>query len=201
LLLQAGEAKQQFSDANELQKVAGNVEAVRLCAPFRQGTCAPAPRGGQVRSLNDNFVGYLVGSSAAVKLVALYQFQPKSVVAVLPIKGVYEIAIRVKDLARAEAFYKDVLGLTEGLRDDRRNWLFLYAGAGMVVLQEDKGEWPTQHFAFAVTENDINRAAQILKDHGVAVSEPVYHEWMKSVSVYFDDPDGHALELLALSTS
>ena len=121
----------------------------------------------------------------------------------LPIKGVYEIAIRVKDLARAEAFYKDVLGFTEGLRDDRRNWLFLYAGgkAGMIVLQEDKGEWPPQHFAFAVAENDINGAAQMLKDKGVAVSGPVYHEWMKSVSVYFDDPDGHALELLALSAS
>jgi lactoylglutathione lyase len=119
----------------------------------------------------------------------------------LPIKGLYEIAIRVKDLARAEAFYKDVLGLTEGLRDERRNWLFLYAGgdAGMVVLQEDKGDWPTQHFAFIVNEADIHRAAALLKEKGVAVSEVVHHEWMNSVSVYFDDPDGHALELLALS--
>jgi catechol 2,3-dioxygenase-like lactoylglutathione lyase family enzyme len=121
----------------------------------------------------------------------------------LPIKGLYEIAIRVKDLARAEAFYKDVLGLEEGLRDKRRNWLFLYAGgnAGMIVLQEDKSEWPTQHFAFTVNESDIERAAAMLKDKGISVSEPVFHEWMNSVSVYFDDPDGHALELLALSGS
>jgi len=119
----------------------------------------------------------------------------------LPIKGVYEIAVRVKDLARAETFYKNVLGLQEGLRDERRNWLFLYAGgdAGMVVLQEDKGEWPLQHFAFTVSESDINQAAAMLKEKGVSVSEPVYHEWMNSVSVYFDDPDGHALELIALS--
>jgi len=121
----------------------------------------------------------------------------------LPIKGLYEVAIRVKDLARAEAFYRDVLGLKEGLRDDRRNWLFLYAGGdkGMVVLQEDKGEWPTQHFAFTVNEPDIKRAAEILRDKGVTVSEPVYHQWMNGVSVYFDDPDGHALELLALVSS
>ncbi len=121
----------------------------------------------------------------------------------LPITGLYEIAIRVKDLARAESFYKDVLGLEEGIRDERRNWLFLRAGgdAGMVVLQEDKGDWPTQHFAFAVKEADIKRAAAMLKDRGVSVSEPVYHEWMKSTSVYFDDPDGHSLELLALSGS
>ena len=121
----------------------------------------------------------------------------------LPITGLYEIAIRVKDLARAEAFYKDVLGLEEGLRDERRNWLFLRAGgeAGMVVLQEDKGDWPQQHFAFSVSQADIKQAAAILKDRGVAVSEPVYHEWMKAFSVYFDDPDGHSLELLALSVS
>jgi lactoylglutathione lyase len=121
----------------------------------------------------------------------------------LPIKGVYEVAIRVKDLTRAESFYKDVLGLKEGLRDDRRNWVFLYAGgnAGMIVLQEDKGEWPTQHFAFTVNESDIKPAAAMLKDQGVSVSELVFHEWMNSVSVYFDDPDGHALELLALCGS
>ena len=118
----------------------------------------------------------------------------------LPIRGVYEIAIRVKNLPRAEAFYKDVLGLEEGLRDDRRNWLFLRAGgdAGMVVLQEDKGVWPAQHFAFMVREADIKSAAAILKDKGVSVSEPVHHDWMKAVSLYFDDPDGHSLELLAL---
>jgi catechol 2,3-dioxygenase-like lactoylglutathione lyase family enzyme len=93
--------------------------------------------------------------------------------------------------------------LEEGLRDVLRNWLFLYAGgsAGMVVLQEDKGEWPSQHFAFTVSESDIKRAAAMLRDRGVLVSEPVFHEWMNSVSVYFDDPDGHALELLALSGS
>jgi lactoylglutathione lyase len=121
----------------------------------------------------------------------------------LPIKGVYEIAIRVKDLARAEAFYKDVLGLKEGIRDGRRNWVFLWAGgnAGMVVLQEDKGDWPSQHFAFTVKESDIERAGAMLKEKGVSVSEPVHHEWMNAVSLYFDDPDGHALELIAISAS
>lgn len=118
----------------------------------------------------------------------------------LPIKGLYEIAIRVKDLARAESFYKDVLGLKEGVRDDRRNWIFMYVAgtAGMVVLQEDKGDWPTQHFAFTVEDSDLTRAAALLQGKGVAVSEPVYHEWMNSVSLYFEDPDGHDLELIAL---
>ena len=121
----------------------------------------------------------------------------------LPIKGVYEIAIRVKDLARSEAFYKDALGLKEGLRDERRNWLFMWVGgnSGMVVLQEDKGEWPSQHFAFSVLESDLERARALLMAKGVDVSEPVNHQWMNAVSLYFKDPDGHALELLAICAS
>lgn len=120
----------------------------------------------------------------------------------LPIRGIYEVAIRVKDLPRAEAFYIGVLGLEEGLRDERRNWLFLLAGGanGMVVLQEDKGEWPVQHFAFTVDEGDLERAAAMLSERGVEIEGPVTHNWMGAKSIYFDDPDGHSLELLALIT-
>jgi catechol 2,3-dioxygenase-like lactoylglutathione lyase family enzyme len=118
----------------------------------------------------------------------------------LPLKGVYEIAIKVKDLARSETFYKDVLGLKEGLRDDKRNWLFLYVGgdAGMIVLQEDKGEWPLQHFAFNISEADLDQAANELQEKGVIVSARVHHAWMNGTSVYFEDPDGHDLEFIAL---
>jgi lactoylglutathione lyase len=116
-----------------------------------------------------------------------------------PIRGVYEVAIRVKDLSRAEAFYRNVLGLEVGVRDEKRNWLFLRAGgtAGMIVLQEDKGEWPTQHFAFTVDANDIESVVNLLKEHQVAVDGPHTHEWMPAVSVYFSDPDGHDLEFCA----
>ena len=117
----------------------------------------------------------------------------------LPISGVYEVAIRVKDLPKAEAFYRETLGLEVGLRDERKNWLFLRAGgqAGMVVLQEDKGEWPTQHFAFTVAEAEIERASVELRERGVDVNGPIFHEWMPAKSIYFTDPDGHALELFA----
>jgi lactoylglutathione lyase len=118
---------------------------------------------------------------------------------VLPIRGIYEVAVKVKDLPRAEAFYRDVLGLTEGIRDERRRWLFLRAGgdAGMIVLQEDVGDWPTQHFAFTVAEDDIERAATMLRERGVEVEGPVFHAWMPAQSIYFSDPDGNDLELCA----
>ena len=118
----------------------------------------------------------------------------------LPIRGVYEVAIRVKDLAKAEPFYREALDLEVGIRDEKRNWLFLRAGgdAGMVVLQEVKGEWPLQHFAFTLDEADIERAASMLRERGVEVEGPVFHQWMNSTSLYFDDPDGNKLELLAV---
>jgi catechol-2,3-dioxygenase len=118
----------------------------------------------------------------------------------LPIRGLYEVAIPVKELSRAEAFYREVLGLEVGIRDEKRNWLFLRAGgeAGMVVLQENKGEWPRYHFAFTVEDADIDRAAALLRERGVAVDGPYYHEWMPARSVYFSDPDGHDVELCAV---
>ncbi|MCI0589284.1 MAG: VOC family protein [Planctomycetes bacterium] len=119
--------------------------------------------------------------------------------AALPIRGLFEVAIRVKSLARAEPFYREILGFEEGIRDEKRKWLFLRVGgeAGMVVLQEDAGNWPTQHFAFAVAEKDVEAAAAALRERGVAVQGPVFHEWMPAVSLYFADPDGHDLELCA----
>jgi len=117
----------------------------------------------------------------------------------IPIRGVYEVAVKVQDLKSAETFYREVLGLQFGLRDERRNWVFLRAGdsAGMVVLQEDRGEWPRQHFAFMIEDSELECAAALLRQKGVTVTSPVFHEWMPGRSVYFTDPDGHALELFA----
>ena len=117
----------------------------------------------------------------------------------LPIRGVYEVAINVRDLERAETFYRQVLGLTVGSRSDERRRVFLRAGgqAGMIVLIEDKGEWPAQHLAFTVDAADIDAAAAALRRAGVEVEGPVTHDWMPARSAYFSDPDGHELELCA----
>lgn len=117
----------------------------------------------------------------------------------VPITGLYEVAIKVRDLKTAERFYREVLGLQFGLLDERRNWLFLRAddSAGMVVLQEDRGESQHQHFAFAITDSELNRAAALLREKGINVAGPVFHAWILGRSVYFADPDGHALELFA----
>ena len=117
----------------------------------------------------------------------------------IPIRGIYEVAIPVKELSKAEIFYREVLGLEFGLRDEARNWLFLRAGgpAGMIVLQQNAGDWPAQHFAFAVSDEELDKATAELEERGVAVDGPYFHEWMPARSVYFSDGDGHELELCA----
>ena len=119
----------------------------------------------------------------------------------LPIRGIYEVAVRVKELPRAETFYREVLGLEVGTRDDGRNLVFLRAGgqAGMIVLQEDRGDWPTQHFAFTLDGASLKSAAALLRERGVEVEGPIIHEWMPATSLYFRDPDGHQLELCAMA--
>ncbi len=118
----------------------------------------------------------------------------------IPIRGVYEVAIRVSDLARAENFYCKILGLKVGLRDEKRNWLFLRAAdsSGIIVLQEDQGTWPAQHLAFSVSESEIEKSAKQLHNNGISVEGPLLHDWIPARSVYFEDPDGHALELCAV---
>ena len=120
----------------------------------------------------------------------------------LPINGLYEVAIRVKSLPRAETFYREVLGLQLAIRDPKRPMLFLRVGAdaGMLVLQEDPGEFLKLHFAFTIADGDIERAAAVLRERGLAVRGPVFHEWIPARSVYFADPDGHDLELCAPAT-
>ena len=115
------------------------------------------------------------------------------------IRAVYEVVIRVRDLERAESFYRNVLGLELGLSDPRRPMSFWRVGGcdGMLVLQQDDGEWPTQHFAFRVDEIHLEDAKQHLERQGVSVHGPVHHEWMPAKSLYFADPDGHELELCA----
>jgi len=118
----------------------------------------------------------------------------------MQVKGIFEIAIRVKDLARAANFYTEVLGFQHGLLDAERRWLFLWVNgkAGMVVLQEDPGPWPQQHFAFAVAASDLDRLKSTLERHGISVQGPVELAWMEARSLYFADPDGHALEFCAV---
>ena len=46
-------------------------------------------------------------------------------------------------------------------------------------------------------DEELDEAAAELKERGVPVDGPYFHEWMPARSVYFTDVDGHQLELCA----
>ena len=68
----------------------------------------------------------------------------------------------------------------------------------MIVLQEDRGDWSTQHFAFMIEDADLEDAAARLREQGIDVDGPHIHDWVPARSVYFSDLDGHSVELLSL---
>ena len=115
------------------------------------------------------------------------------------VRGIYEVAIEVLSIERSEAFYASVLGMEVGARDPVRNWVFLRIGdAGMVVLQQVPPEqWRRQHVAFEVADEELDAATLSLRGLDLTVRGPKYHAWMPARSLYFDDPDGHELELCA----
>lgn len=116
----------------------------------------------------------------------------------------------VRDVARSMAFYRDRLGLEVAyLSSDRV--AFLWAGGrGRTML----GLWAagaapqhvTAHIAFATPLADVLAAPTALKRAGIApldfdgrpAAEPVVLAWMPAAAVYFRDPDGHLLELIAM---
>ena len=118
----------------------------------------------------------------------------------MKIDGIFEVAIKVKNLDISAKFYQDVIGFKKGLYDEKRRWLFLWVGdkKGMVVLQEDNGSFPRQHFAFRVEESQLTGLKEYLVKSDVVVEGPVSLDWMNAVSVYFVDPDGHDVEFCAI---
>jgi catechol 2,3-dioxygenase-like lactoylglutathione lyase family enzyme len=115
----------------------------------------------------------------------------------LGIRGVYEVAIKVRNLQAAELFYRDVLGLEVGLRDPHRPWIFMRAGTGGMIVLQEQPDVSQQHFAFTVSPADLDAAATELRRRGVPADGPVVHEWIPARSLYFADPDGHDVELCA----
>lgn len=122
---------------------------------------------------------------------------------------VLETALYVDDLARAAAFYEQVLDLKTLSQDTRfraydvggTNVLLLFLrGATLETVHLPGGTIPPHdghgplHVAFAVPAEDLPAWEKRLADHGIAVEGRT--DWPRGGrSIYFRDPDGHLLEL------
>ena len=104
------------------------------------------------------------------------------------------VAIRVRDIHRSIAFYRDVLGLElrKAFPDAENPTMVWFPGVQLVQkTEQDAGEpgWRFAHVAFRVT--DTEAAVRDLEARGLKF---LPHEPGKPY--FFEDPDGTVLELL-----
>jgi lactoylglutathione lyase len=127
------------------------------------------------------------------------------------VDGLFETHLTVADLGRSIAFYRDVVGLELAHEVPERGAAFLWVGRpGWAML----GLWPlgsaplvlSLHLAFRTPLDDVLAAGARLRSLGVTplsffgeeTDEPSVIGWMPAAAVYFRDPDGHMLEVLAM---
>lgn len=108
--------------------------------------------------------------------------------------GVDHVVLHTGDVGRAKKFYTEVLGMTVYRENDRQ--VFLHAGnQGVFLFKKDGG--PLR------TGNDLNHLAlqaagtyeslkSELERHGVTVTGRPGEDHC----IYFQDPDGHRLQLM-----
>jgi catechol 2,3-dioxygenase-like lactoylglutathione lyase family enzyme len=131
---------------------------------------------------------------------------------IVPIQGLWETHITVRDLDRSIAFYRDVIGLTPAHAVPERHVAFFWIGQPRQAML---GLWSTLtspmgmrlHYAFQVTVEDVVASVAALKQAGLQptgggggapIDEPEVIPWIPAASVYFRDPDDHSLEFIAM---
>ena len=122
------------------------------------------------------------------------------------IEAIVETGIYADDLDRAEAFYRDVLGLPLIGREAGRH-VFFRVGRHAVLLIfnpttcQAPGPLPPHgargpgHFALGVPAGSLEQWRRRLGEHGIAIEQEV--QWPRGGrSLYFRDPAGNLVELL-----
>lgn len=131
-----------------------------------------------------------------------------------PVEGILETALYVEDLERSAVFYRRIFGF-ETLTQDRRLCALGVAGrqvlllfkrgastrpatipGGVVPPHDGRGNL---HMAFAIASASLDAWRRWLQENGVEIESTV--RWDRGgTSLYFRDPDRHAIELATSGT-
>ena len=125
------------------------------------------------------------------------------------LSGVLETALYVDDMARSVAFFEGVMGLHAMLRTPRLTafdagrgtvLLIFLRGASLADLRSDRGIVPGHdgsgplHMAFAIRADSYDEWRDRLSAAGTPMRGEM-HWPAGGRSLYFEDPDGHVLEV------
>lgn len=125
------------------------------------------------------------------------------------VEGLLETALYVADVDRSAAFFRDVIGLAPMFENERlvafdagRQGVLLlfHEGASLDDMESPGGIVPGHdgrgplHMAFAITEDAYDEWRRHLVAHDVPIRGEM--RWPRGGrSLYFEDPDGHVLEV------
>lgn len=118
----------------------------------------------------------------------------------MQIEGIDHVALSVRDLARSTKWYSDVLGLE---RQHATAWgeIPTFLGKGNTALalfpirdgkSGAKADIRVLHLAFRADRENFLAAQEELKRRGIHFE---FQDHEISHSIYFNDPDGHELEI------
>jgi catechol 2,3-dioxygenase-like lactoylglutathione lyase family enzyme len=115
------------------------------------------------------------------------------------VTGIDHVVLHVGDLERSKRFYVDVLGFEVAHEGGSNS--FLRCGTQQVALFERTGTdihagAEMNHLALRLAAGTYEDVKAVLEAENVAVSGRPGDDHC----IYFDDPDGHRLQLLVLPT-
>ena len=115
------------------------------------------------------------------------------------VRGLRHVALKVRDVQRAAAFYADTFGMEVTWAPDPEN-VYLTSGTDSLALHEDRsvGEGGAlDHLGFLVASAaDVYTAADALQARAVPIVNPPRMHRDGSVSCYCRDPDGNLIQIL-----